>query len=386
MNKDTRRLCIRNAIVITPEQTIPDGMVLVEAGRIRYTGKGEGIDLGEAEIVDARGMLLAPGFIDLQLNGGFGSDFTQEPGGIWKVAAELPRYGVTAFLPTIITSPANRVEQAQDVLHAGAPAGWQGAVPYGLHLEGPMLNPGKKGAHNPAYIQPPSLEVIEGWSASANVRLVTLAPEVPGALDVVTTLRERGVIVSAGHSLANFAQARAGFAAGISMVTHLFNAMPPLDHREPGLAGAALQDEHVAVGIIPDGVHVHPTMLNLVWKAKGKSGVVIVTDSMAAMGMPPGKYHLADYDVIVDEHSARLADQTLAGSIVTMDAAVRNMAAWCGLALTEAVRAASQTPAYVLGLAHKGRISPGADADLVLLTPEGHVLRTYVGGNLVYRA
>ena len=379
-------LYIRNALILTPDGTVFSGTVEIKNGVIQSIGTMEGPPPPDAEVVDAQGLLLAPGFIDLQLNGGFGQDFTEHPESLWHVASSLPRFGVTAFLPTIITSPAENVMQGLSVLQAGPPAGWQGAAPLGFHLEGPMLNPGKKGAHNPAHIRPPSLEVIDGWSAAQGVRLVTLAPEIPGALEVAAALQERGIIVSAGHSLASYEQAKMAFDAGIRKVTHLFNAMPPLDHRSPGLAGAALEDDRVITGIIPDGIHVHPTVVRLIWQSKGRHGTAIVTDSMAAMGMPPGAYRLADYDVVVDERSARLANGTLAGSIVTMDAAVRNMAAWSGAGLYEAALAASQTPASLLGLKNKGRIAVGADADLILLDVEGRVHQTYTGGKLVFKA
>jgi N-acetylglucosamine-6-phosphate deacetylase len=186
--------------------------------------------------------------------------------------------------------------------------------------------------------------------------------------------------------MASYDEARVGFAAGITKVTHLFNAMPPIEARAPGLAGAALGDSRVVVGIIPDGVHVHPAAVRLAWRAKGRQGLVIVTDSMAAMGMPPGQYILGDYPVTVDGRAARLANNTLAGSMITMDQAVRNLATWCEVELHEAVLAASQTPAEVLGLDRKGYIQKGADADLILLDHAGAVQQTYIGGSLVYQA
>ena len=195
-------LYILNALILTPDCVVIPGTVVIKNGIIQSIGHLEGPPPPDAEVVDAQSMLLAPGFIDLQLNGGFGQDFTQQPESLWQVAASLPRFGVTAFLPTIITSPAENVLQGLSVIQSGPPAGWQGAVPLGFHLEGPMLNPGKKGAHNPAYIRPPSLEVIDGWSAAQGVRLVTLAPEILGALEIAAALQERGIIVSAGLSLA----------------------------------------------------------------------------------------------------------------------------------------------------------------------------------------
>jgi N-acetylglucosamine-6-phosphate deacetylase len=248
-----------------------------------------------------------------------------------------------------------------------------------------MLNPGKKGAHNPAYILPPSPEVIEDWSPENGVRLVTMAPEIPGALDVIRELRKRGVVVSAGHSLASYDEAVRSFDAGITKGTHLFNAQPPLDHRQPGLSAALLTDRRVSVGLIADGIHVHPAMIDLAWRMKGPRGVVLVTDAMAALGMPPGNYHLGDYDVIVDAASARLLNGTLAGSILTHDTAVRNLMNYTGCSLAEALAAASLNPGNLIGLESKGRLEPGADADLILLNPGGQVMSTLVAGQIVYQ-
>jgi N-acetylglucosamine-6-phosphate deacetylase len=353
-----------------------------------------------AQAIDATGLLLVPGFIDLQVNGAFGHDFTADPAAIWVVAAGLPRYGVTAFLPTIMTAPLPTIAAAAQVLAHGPPTPQQSriqypipniqyptssATPLGLHLEGPFLNPAKKGAHNPAYLRLPGLEAIVDWSPQRGIRLVTLAPELPGALEVVTALAARGVVVGAGHSLATHAQARAGFAAGITYGTHLFNAMPPLQHREPGLVAALLHEPRVKVGLIPDGIHVHPLVVSLTWRMTGPGRLTLVSDAVAALGMPPGRYHLAGLDVVVDETTSRLDDGTLAGSILPLDAALRNLIAFTGCSLADALPALTTTPAALLGLsAQRGRIAPGLAADLVLLTPDLHVIMTVVGGRVAY--
>jgi N-acetylglucosamine-6-phosphate deacetylase len=377
---------IRKATLITPTEVIPNGTLLIDGGKILALGPDHTISIpAGASVLIADGQILAPGLVELQINGGFGQDFTEKPESLWQVAASLPRYGVTSFLPTVITSPLSTVKKALDIWKSGPPVGFQGAQPLGYHLEGPMLNPGKKGAHNPAYILPPSLEVIEGWSPENGVRLVTLAPEIPGALDVIQELRRRGVVVSAGHSLASFDEALRAFDAGVTKGTHLFNAQPPLDHRQPGLAAALLTDRRVTVGLIADGIHVHPAVIDLAWRMKGPRGLVLVTDAMAALGMPPGTYHLGDYDVIVDAASARLANGTLAGSILTQDAAVRNLVRYTGCSLAEALAAASLNPANLLGFETKGRLEPGADADLVLLNAEGYIQSTWIAGKVVFQ-
>ena len=378
-------LFIHNIHILTPQGRLENSGILIDQGKIAAIGSPHELALPlNCPLLDGNGSTAAPGYIDLQLNGGFGLDFTQNPETIWQVAAGLPRYGVTSFLPTIITSPAETTRKAQEVWRSGPPAGFLGANALGLHLEGPMLNPGKKGAHNPAYIVLPSLDVIADWTPENGVWLVTLAPEQPGALEVIAELHRRGVLVSAGHSMATYSEAELGFAAGIRKGTHLFNAQPALDHRQPGLATTILTNPLVKAGIIPDGIHVHPAMVKLAWKAKGVEGIVVVTDAMAALGMPPGEYLLGDYAVRVDETSARLANGTLAGSILTLDAAVRNMIDFCGCSLAEAVAMVTASPANLLGLTNKGRLSPGADADLVLLDTNGRILTTYIGGQLVY--
>ncbi len=372
-------MLIIQANVLTPDGVLQDSVVVVEGGRVTAVSPTS----PAPPTIHAPGHFLAPGFIDLQFNGAFGLDFTQQPETIWEVAARLPQYGVTGFLPTVITSPLATVQKAQAVL-GQRPSAFSGAEPLGLHLEGPFLNPLKKGAHNPQYMQLPTLAAVADWSPETLVRLVTLAPELPGALPVIAALAERGVIVSAGHSMATFAEAKAGFAAGVRYGTHLFNAMPGLHHREPGLIGALLEDERVVMGIIPDGIHVHPALLKMVWQAAG-ARLNVVTDAMAALGMPPGAYDLGDFQVTVDEVTCRLPDGTLAGSILGMDTAVRNLITYTGCTLAEAVAAVTAVPADLLGLGQqKGRIAPGYDADLVLLTPDLQVAMTIVQGNVVY--
>jgi len=378
---------IHGATLYTPDRIIEGAAVLVQDGRIVAVDAVAALPCPPgADAIDATGLLLAPGFIEMQFNGGFGDDFTDDPTTIWRAAGLLPRYGVTAFLPTIITSPPEKVALGQQVVTAGRPAGFCGAEPLGLHVEGPFLNPQKKGAHNPAHLRPPTLEAAAGWSPESGVRLVSLAPELPGALPVIRALAARGVAVSAAHSIATYEEALAAFDAGVRYGTHLFNAMPALGHRDPGLAGALLADDRITVGMIVDGIHVHRAMVRLVWQALGPQRLNLVTDAMAALGMPPGVHRLADYEVTVDGTSARLADGTLAGSILSLDQAVRNLIAFTGCTVGDALATVTTTPARALGLdRERGRVAPGAVADLVLLTPDLHVWMTLVRGEVAYR-
>lgn len=363
----------------TSGQIIPSSLIL-KNGRIVSINKGESAD---ADLTTTG--VIAPGFIDLQVNGAYGYDFTDSPQSIASVADRLPETGVTAFLPTRITSA---LETYVDWLHAAQSATRHksGARVLGIHLEGPYFNILKKGAHNPALIRS-QLPVgdLACYVPSPLVKIVTLAPEVPGAHEVIGILRSRGIIVSAGHSNATFAQAEEGFAAGINWGTHLFNAMSDFKHRDPGLPGALLTSA-ICCGLIADGIHVHPAALRLAWLAKGAGGITLVSDCMAAMGMPPGTYRLGTAgDVTVDETTARLADGTLAGSIATMDHCLRTMIEASRCSLADGLLMAATTPADLLGLPNKGRIAVDCDADLVLLDETQHVQATIVAGEVAYQ-
>jgi len=365
---------------LLPNREIADATIRIQKGVIERIspGRDAGADL---TITDG---CIAPGWIDLQVNGAFGLDLTTDASTALQVAAQLPATGVTAFLPTVISTPFEAypklLHDLQEARHDGSHLH---AQILGAHLEGPYLNPIRRGAHNSALLRAIDLAEITRWADPSIVRLVTLAPELPGALEAVKELRRTGIAVSAGHSNATYVQALAGFEAGISWGTHLFNAMSPLEHREPGLAGALLSSS-IPCGLIADAIHAHPAVVKLAYRAKGADGLTLVTDAMAATMMPPGRYMLGDRQVIVNENSARLADGTLAGSILTLDQAVRNTIAFTGCSLAEALTMASTTPARVLGLARKDRVAPGCDADLVILNERLEVTYTFVSGHLAY--
>ena len=288
--------------------------------------------------------------IDLQVNGAGGHDLTESPERLWDVAAVLPRFGVSAFLPTLVSPSWAIVDRARAVLAAGPPPGFDGALPLGWHVEGPFLNPSRAGAHDPAALRTPSKPPVADWSPSTEIRMVTVAPELPGALEVVQALRANGVVVSAGHSAATWDEARAGFDAGITSVTHLFNAMAPLGHRDPGLPGAALVDERVTIGLIGDGLHVHPGMVGLVRRVAGPERLAVVSDAIAALGAPSGRHRLAGRDLEVEAGAARLADGVLAGGLAGLDECVGNLAKFASCSLDEARLAATVVPARLLGL------------------------------------
>ena len=352
--------------------------IFIEDGVI--TRVSPGLDLG-ADVVVSDGV-IAPGFVELQINGAYGVDFTTDAGSIVEASARLPAGGVTAFVPTVITSPFDdyprRLAEARE-----AAGDARGAEVLGLHLEGPYLSPRRPGAHDPSLLRAIDLDEILAWAEPDIVRIVTLAPELPGATAAIRALQARGILVSVGHSNASYEEAVTAFDAGIAWGTHLYNAMSPLGQREPGLMGALLVSP-VPVGLITDGVHSHPAMVKVAYRCKGADGIAIVTDAMEAMGMAPGIYRLGDRSVIVDSSTARLADGTLAGSILTMDAGVRNMVEFSGCMQVEALAMASATPARILGLARKGRIAAGCDADLTILDGTGRVAETWARGERVY--
>jgi len=356
-------------------RTAPSSDVLVVDGRIAAVGPVLTAPAG-TPVLDAPGATVAPGFIDLQINGAHGIDLAAEPERLGELAAVLPRYGVTAFCPTIVSSPPGIVERAlaawRDVRAGDGDI--PGAVPLGLHLEGPMLNPLRRGAHAARYLRAPSPEVIAGWTAADGVALVTLAPELPGALAVVGTLVERGVVVAAGHTNATASEIEAAVSAGVTMVTHLYNAMRPFAHRDPGPVGATLAGAVPVAGIIADGVHVDPLAVAAAWRALGPGWVALVTGAVSELGQVEG----------VD--AVRLADGTLAGCVLGMDAAVRNLRSFTGCSLAEAVTAATATPAAVLRDPSRGELVAGRRGDLVVLTPAGHVVATVIDGEVAWTA
>jgi N-acetylglucosamine-6-phosphate deacetylase len=326
--------------------------------------------------------LLCPGFVDLQINGAFGAAIGPDPDGIRTLVAELPATGVTSFLPTLISSPTEYYEKFFAALEGGAVE--HGARILGAHLEGPFLSPKRKGAHDPTNVRPVDLDLLRGLLDSGQVRIMTLAPELANSLEAIELLLEEGAVASAGHTEATYEEVRLAVDAGLSMGTHLYNAMRPLEHREPGTVGALLTDDRLRTGIIADGVHVHEAALRLAHRAKSSDGLILVTDAMEAAGMPPGDYALGRRRVHLEDGAVRLPDGTLAGSALTMDEAVRNAVRFLGISLAQAVRMASETPSAAVNLDGKGKIAVGCDADFVLLDAQGSVLETIVAGETVY--
>ena len=339
-------------------------------------------------VLDAAGCSVVPGFIDVQINGGFGIDLTGQPARVGELAALLPRTGVTAFVPTVVTAPPEVTQRAVEVL-AAVPARAPGAArALGVHLEGPFLEPTRKGAHHARLLRLPSVDDVVAWasvgSGSGRLSMVTLAPELPGALDVVRRLVEIGVVVCAGHTAATPDELRAAVDAGVTGATHLYNAMGSFGSRNPGTVGALLAHPTVISGIIVDGVHVDPLMVAVAWRALGPHQLALVTDAVAALGAPPGPYRIGRIEIVVDEVSARTATGVLAGSILRMDQAVRNLVEYAGCSLADASIAASATPARLLRRTDLGRLDTGCAGDVVLLDDELQVAATVIGGHVAY--
>lgn len=361
--------------------TLVPGTIVVRDGRIAEIRRGEHDDPAPEPRLSAA--IVAPGFVDLQVNGGFGAEVGEDPDALRHLSACLPRTGVTSYLPTAISSPAAFYPRLFAAFAAarGAP----GARPLGLHLEGPFLSPERKGAHSRAIIEAADPRLFALFLDEDAVRLVTVAADRPDALPWIPRLRDRGILVSLGHTDATDEQVARGADAGARMATHLYNAMSPFSHRAPGAIGAVLVDDRLTAGLIVDGVHSHSAAVQLALKAKGADRVALVTDMISAAGMAPGTYTLGGEPVVVDETSARRPDGTLAGATLTLDQAVRNVVQWTDTTPAQALRMAGEVPARLLGLDRLGRLVVGAEADLVLLDDGLHVEGAVIAGEVVYR-
>ena len=385
---DDEPFALLGTILETRAGADPDtpGAVIVEAGRI-----ADVVANPDANALPRRRLhaaYVAPGYVDLQVNGGFGYEVDDDPAALLALARRLPATGVTAFLPTLVSRDPARYARCFAAFDAARAAGDpDGARLLGLHLEGPLLAPERAGAHARAAIEGATAALLEQLADPSRVALVTLAPERPDALPLIARLRGRGVAVSLGHTDASFELFTAGVDAGASLATHVWNAMSPLHHRAPGATGAALNDDRVTAMAIADGVHTHPAAFAIALRAKGKDRLALVTDAVAAAGVAAGTITaLAGRPVSADGASARLGDGTLAGSTLTMDSAVRNARRFAGLSPAEAVHLATAVPARALGLCGTGpRLHPGAAADLVLLDQQLEVQATLVGGRLAFQ-
>jgi len=376
-----------NARVLTPDVELAGATVVIRDGRIEAVGADLAPPAG-ARTFDLTGLTLVPGFIDIHVHGGGGfSLITEDPTEIRSYGRWAVSHGVTGFLVTLVGASLPQMKRWLAAAVAAGEGAEGDARPLGVHLEGPFVNPARRGALPAEGLRPPDVAEFEALADAAQgcLKVITLAPELPGAADLTAAARQRGVAVSMGHTDATYEQALEAIEWGARQATHCFNGMRPFHHRDPGCLGAILSSPMLTAELIADGVHVHPGAMALLLAAKGPQRTILVTDGIAAAGLADGAYSLAGEAIQVRDGVASLPDGTLAGSVVTMDQAVRNMVR-LGLApLAEAVRMASSNPAAALGLGQRlGRVAPGFAADLVALDERLEVAMTFVGGAPAY--
>ena len=388
---------ILGGLIYTPTEEIENGVILIEGHRISKVGPKERIKIpAAATVTDNQDRLIVPGFLDMHIHGAAGHDLMEgSPEALAAVATYLARHGTTSYLATTVTASLERTLHAArgigEVIRAshgshGASDKIPGALPLGIHFEGPFLNIKKRGAHPASQIRKPSTEILERLldAAEGTARVFTLAPELQGALTVLEAARSHGLRVGIGHSNATHEEAERAIAAGATHAVHMYNAMRPFGHRDSGIIGAVLVDDRAYAELICDGIHVETPAIQLLVKTKGLDRLMLVSDSLSGAGMPDGNYRLGNFTVHVAGGVSRTIEGSLAGSTLTLDAAVRNLSSFTGFSYRECLPCATLNPAKLLGLEkQKGVIAPGADADLAILDRDFHVTQTYVRGRPV---
>lgn len=374
----------------TPAEEIPNPLLVVEDGRISEVSSRSTKEVpGNTALVDFGDAVLAPGFLDIHMHGGAGLDVMRaSPSELPRLGKFLTTHGVTGYFPTTVAAPLDAtcaaLERLADAIEAATATGSDlvQARPLGIHLEGPFLSHKRRGVHPPENLVTPTVEIFQRlWQAArGHVRMLTIAPEIPGAMEVIAEAARRKVCVSIGHSDAEMPVAQDAVKAGARHATHTFNAMRPLDHRDPGIIGEVLTDDRLSADIIVDGIHVAPAIVRLFLQAKGRERAVLITDAISATGMPDGRYELGP--ILVDVKDGKCTSNgSLAGSVLTMDRAVRNVTQFSSWSLRDAVQAATLNPALAVGLSgHHGVLASGAAADFTVLSPAGEVLNTIVRG------
>ncbi|MFD1269392.1 N-acetylglucosamine-6-phosphate deacetylase [Paenibacillus motobuensis] len=376
---------IQHVNVLLPHQILPSTSVWVTDGKIERIEAQEVPQFDERyERIDGNGMWLIPGMIDVHIHGANGYDMMDgTEASIQEVSHICAATGCTSFLATSVSSTMydllNMIRSVKSVIGRE-----RGAKIAGIHLEGPYLNPKRKGMQNEKYLRHPDLDEMKliFQEAGSLIKMVTVAPELPGGLELISYLKDQGVVIAVAHSDATYEEAKEAFGAGASHVTHCFNGMRPIHHRDPGLIVAAFEEPHVSLQAIVDQVHLHPAIIRLMHRIKGPEGMVLITDALQAMGLGDGEYLFGGHNVTVSEGIARLSDGTLASSTVTMNEALR-LTVENGISFTDAVQMASTSPARILGLSNKGKIEIGYDADFVLLNEKYEVQWTMIEGQLV---
>jgi N-acetylglucosamine-6-phosphate deacetylase len=376
----------------TPVHEIQNPLLLVEDGKIsEISARSLKEAPSQTSLVDFGDTIFVPGFVDIHIHGGAGLDLMRAmPSELPRLGKFLATHGVTGYFPTTVAAPLDATCAAlgrlADAIEAAAGDSTNDdplqARPLGIHLEGPFLSHQRRGVHPPECLVNPTIEVFERlWQAArGHVNVLTIAPEIPGAIEVIAEAARRNVCVSIGHSDADMPTAQNGVKAGARHATHTFNAMRPLDHREPGILGEVLSNDQLSADMIVDGIHVDPAVVKVFLRAKGRERAVLITDAMSATGMPDGRYQLGPIEVDVKDGKCT-SNGSLAGSVLTMDRAVRNVTKFSDWSLRDAVQAATLNPARAVSLAtHHGVLTPGAYADFTVLSSSGKVLKTIVRG------
>ena len=381
------RLLIEGGTLVTPEAVLPNHSLFIEDGRIIFLEAGRRTDDGEWFRVNAAGMWVVPGLIDIHVHGAAGyevMDATEQA--LHSMANFFAQHGVTSYLATTISASfESTLAAVENVSRTNQPP--KGSRHLGVHLEGPYINPKFGGAQPPQQIRNPNLNEFESWLSSGSVRMVTVAPELPGALQIIDRGVRDGIQFAVGHSMASHDQLLLAIGRGLHHATHTFNAMQAMNHRDPGVVGGVLTDDRIWAQLICDGVHVHPAVIKLLFRAKGVKRTVLITDAIGAAGLSDGNYSQLGQSIVVTNGIAKTAEGRLAGSTLTLDKALRNMMSYCDLSLVQALPMVTSVPAESLGIAaRKGSLHPGSDADVVLLDSNLNVRLTIVAGHIVYQA
>ncbi len=381
----SQRIILAGGTILTPDQALPNRALIIEGKRISRISDQPVLEMPGDLRIDVAGLRVVPGFIDVHVHGALGADTmdgTHEA--IHRMGRYFARCGVTSFLPTTVASSAQEIESVLQSIST-LPDFDDSARPLGVHLEGPYLNYDYRGAQPHQYLRSADATEYAAWLRTKVVRLITVAPEIEGVLELIRTGIESGIEFAAGHSGATHEQLLLAADLGLRQATHTFNGMAGLHHRAPGLLGTILTDDRIRAQIIADGIHVHPAAVRLLVKAKSVDRTMLITDAIRATGMPDGDYAFASQMIHVSGAIARTSAGSLAGSTLTMDQALRNIMAFTGLSLMQALPMATSTPASALGLRdRKGSISPGLDADIAVLDANNQVWLTIVGGRVVY--
>jgi N-acetylglucosamine-6-phosphate deacetylase len=382
---------IDRAALLTPFERFAPGRIVIRDDVIEAAGAAKDVAIPNgAAVIDLSNCVIVPGFIDPHIHGSGGADVMEGTyDALNTVSRAIAASGVTAFLPTTVSAAPERIGAAAETIGALiATRRFDGAQPVGIHLEGPFINPLKRGAHPASHLLAPSAAnaaLIEKWvrASGRNIRLVTFAPELEGSDAIVRQAEAAGFTLAMGHSDASAQEAAAAVSRGVRYAVHTFNAMRAFTHRDPGIVGAILTDDRVYAEIIADGVHVAPEAVRMLARLKPRDRVLLVTDATAAAGMPDGRYTLGAETVTVADGVCRTMEGQLAGSALRLDTALRNYRQWTGASLEDALLGVTVNPARALGLPDRGVIAPGNRADMVALNPDDTVAATFVGGRKV---